>query len=138
MLNPISHSLDNNEANLYQVEPYVIAADVYGQEPHTGRGGWTWYTGSSGWFYRLSVEAILGFSTAGDHIKIDPCIPENWDGFSLNYFHNGSNYQIQVKNPDHVQKSVQSIAMDNKTLEDHKIPFVGEQADHEIIVILGN
>ena len=85
MLNPISHADTPEKAARYKVEPYVIAADIYSQTSHTGMGGWTWYTGSSGWMYRLGIEAILGISRVGNALKIDPCIPEDWPGFKVDY-----------------------------------------------------
>jgi cyclic beta-1,2-glucan synthetase len=137
LLNPISHSLDNESANRYTVEPYVIAADVYSRPPYTGRGGWTWYTGSSGWFYRLGVEAILGFTIAGDYLVINPCIPEEWDGFEITYRHKKQTYHIKVQNPDHIQKGVRMVKLDGKPLDNGKIPLAEDKKDYEIIVIMG-
>ena len=77
LLNPINHATRRADASQrYRVEPYVVAADVYSQPPHTGRGGWTWYTGSAGWMYRVGVEAILGLSLDRGALRIDPCIPQ--------------------------------------------------------------
>src|SRR5581483_10415762 len=75
LLNPIRHTERSDGTALYRVEPYVIAADVYGQPPHTGRGGWTWYTGSAAWYYRVGLETLLGFRKEGTRLRIEPCIP---------------------------------------------------------------
>jgi cyclic beta-1,2-glucan synthetase len=83
LINPVNHALTAEEAAKYRVEPYVVAADVYGVEPHRGRGGWTWYTGASGWLYRAGLEAILGFRKEGDVVTLKPCIPAEWEGFEL-------------------------------------------------------
>ena len=84
MLSPISHGRTPEEVDVYRVEPYVIAADVYGVEPHVGRGGWTWYTGSAGWMYRVALESLLGLTiVGGDHLELRPCVPESWPGFSV-------------------------------------------------------
>lgn len=136
-LNPITHSLDVEEANRYKVEPYVVAADIYSTPPFTGRGGWTWYTGSSGWLYRLGTEAILGFQLEGNHFKINPCIPDTWDGFKLTYQKEDCIYKIQVNNPDHVQKGVNYVSMDGERLEDFNIPLLKDHLEHEVIVIMG-
>ena len=85
MINPINHTKSLIECAKYKVEPYVVAADVYTNPSHLGRGGWTWYTGSSGWMYRVALENILGFKIIGDEIHINPCIPKDWDGFSIKY-----------------------------------------------------
>ncbi|MFN2303713.1 MAG: GH36-type glycosyl hydrolase domain-containing protein, partial [Anaerolineales bacterium] len=116
-LNPLSHSMDIDGANRYAVEPYVVAADIYSVAPHTGLGGWTWYTGSSGWLYRLGMEAILGFKLQGDNIFIDPCIPSHWDKYTLTYRYKHSTYQILVKNPDHIEKGVKLITLDGNYLD---------------------
>ena len=85
MLNPINHSANRAGVQRYKVEPYVMAADVYGRSPHVGRGGWTWYTGSSSWMYRAAVEAILGFDLKGRTLRIQPRIPRGWNGFEMTF-----------------------------------------------------
>ncbi|MBB1251565.1 hypothetical protein H2O14_25500 [Rhizobium sp. G21] len=89
MLNPINHSLSREHADVYRVEPYVVAADVYGVGDKTGRGGWTWYTGSAGWLYRTAVEAILGIRREGDLLRITPSLPAAWPGFSARLVQEG-------------------------------------------------
>jgi cyclic beta-1,2-glucan synthetase len=83
LINPILHSASPRQAARYQVEPYVVAADVYGAPPHAGRGGWTWYTGSAAWMYRVVIESLLGCEIRGSHLKLKPCIPADWPGFEL-------------------------------------------------------
>src|SRR6185295_7499635 len=83
LLNPINHARTRADVERYKVEPYVIAADVYAEPPHVGRGGWTWYTGSAGWMYRAGLESILGIRVRGARLEIDPCIPGAWSGFSV-------------------------------------------------------
>jgi cyclic beta-1,2-glucan synthetase len=96
MINPVQHGATAADAALYKVEPYVMAADVYAVSPHIGRGGWTWYTGSSGWMYRLVVESLLGISLAGDRLTLAPHLPVDWDGFKLNYRFRSATYAIAV------------------------------------------
>lgn len=136
-LNPVTHSLDIKNANTYKVEPYVVAADIYSTPPHVGQGGWTWYTGSSGWLYRLGVEAILGFQHRGDHFMLDPCIPQEWDGFKMTFQTEGSTYEIQINNPDHVQKGVSRISLDNKEQEEFSIPIHEDGKTHTVEIIMG-
>ena len=83
LLNPIRHAATPAEVERYKVEPYVVCADVYGAPPHTGRGGWTWYTGSASWLYRVALEAILGFRLAGDTLRFEPCVPPGWPGYEI-------------------------------------------------------
>jgi len=84
MLSPITHGRTPAEVDVYRVEPYVIAADVYGVAPHVGRGGWTWYTGSAGWMYRVALESLLGLTiVGGDRLELRPCVPGSWPGFSV-------------------------------------------------------
>src|SRR6185437_14343588 len=82
MINPVNHANSDAAIAVYKVEPYVVAADVYAVAPHTGRGGWTWYTGSAGWMYRLVVESLLGLRIEGSKLRIEACLPESWAGFT--------------------------------------------------------
>ncbi|EKE04508.1 MAG: hypothetical protein ACD_20C00056G0007 [uncultured bacterium] len=147
MLNPINHARNKKEVNTYKTEPYVMAADVYGVDPHIGRGGWTWYTGSAGWMDRVGKESILGFNKIGDSLSINPCIPEKWDKYEMNYKHvgkdnnreNTTNYHITVENPEHVSSGVKEILVDEKPLTDDKklIPLVEDKKEHEVKITLG-
>ena len=85
MINPVNHAQSAAAIATYKVEPYVMAADVYAAAPHTGRGGWTWYTGSAGWMYRLALESLLGLRLEGDKLRLAPCLPASWPGFKLRY-----------------------------------------------------
>ena len=137
-LNPVTHSLDLENANKYRVEPYVVAADIYSTSPHVGHGGWTWYTGSSGWLYRLGMEAILGFEFQGSQFTIDPCIPEAWDGYKIQFIKHETIYQIQVNNPEHVQKGVRSVSLDGKQLEDLAVPIKQDGKTHQVEILMGD
>jgi cyclic beta-1,2-glucan synthetase len=96
LLNPINHSRTEQEARIYRVEPYVIAADVYSVPPHVGRGGWTWYTGSAGWMYRAGLEAILGVTREGALLRIKPCIPVTWPEFDISLQFGSTRYEIKL------------------------------------------
>ena len=137
LLNPISHSDSLEKASRYRVEPYVICADIYSQAPFTGRGGWTWYTGSAAWMYRLGIEAILGFKKIGKTLHIAPVIPPAWDGFSIRYRYGEAVYNIQVNNPNHVASHVLSIQLDGQVLDDLVIPLVDEHLAHQVVVTMG-
>ena len=104
MINPVNHARTPEGAALYKVEPYVVAADVYAMAPHTGRGGWTWYTGSAGWMYRLIVESLLGLRLEGDRLRFAPCMPPEWNGFTLRYRYRETFYEIAVR-PSEVDDS---------------------------------
>lgn len=96
MINPLNHALDPDAVQTYRVEPYVLAADVYAVDPHVGRGGWTWYTGSAGWMYRLLVESLLGIRREGDRLSLAPCLPHDWPSFELSYRFGRSLYEFVV------------------------------------------
>ncbi len=96
MINPLNHALDPEAVQTYRVEPYVLAADVYAVSPHVGRGGWTWYTGSAGWMYRLLVESLLGIRRQGDQLSLEPCLPDDWPSFELSYRFGRSRYEFVV------------------------------------------
>ena len=97
MINPLTHTRTPEEVAVYQTEPYVVAADVYSAAGQVGRGGWTWYTGSASWMYRVAVEAILGFTKRGETLRIRPCLPDAWPGFSITYRYGRSTYDIAVQ-----------------------------------------
>ncbi|MGH7486791.1 MAG: GH36-type glycosyl hydrolase domain-containing protein, partial [bacterium] len=121
MLNPITHSNSRDALDTYKVEPYVIAADVYTAKGHLGRGGWTWYTGSASWMYRVGLEAILGFHQRGELLYIEPCVPKSWKEFSVEYRFRSSTYVIAVQNPDGVEKGSTELKLDGQSLALHYI-----------------
>lgn len=103
LISPVNLSADRGTADGYRVEPYVIAADVYGHPPHTGMGGWTWYTGSASWYYRLGLERLLGVTRHGDTLRIDPRFPADWPGYTVAYRFGASLYRIAVTLPHGVE-----------------------------------
>lgn len=138
LLNPIYHSDTPGKMRHYGVEPYVIAADVYGEAPHTGRGGWTWYTGSSGWMYRLGVEAILGLHREGDHLRIEPRTPPDWAQYEIDYRFGDTVYHITVENPDGVEQGVREVWLDDVRLESNRVPLADDGRPHQVRVIRGS
>ena len=116
----------------------MICADIYSKSPYVRRGGWTWYTGSAAWMYRLGLEAILGFQKIGDTLQIDPVIPPDWDGFEIRYQFGESVYLIQVNNPEHVASHVRQIMLDGQLLDNESIPLVDDQDEHRVVVTMGN
>jgi cyclic beta-1,2-glucan synthetase len=138
LLNPIHHGDTPGAINRYKVEPYVVAADVYSQPPHVGRGGWTWYTGSAAWMYRVSLEALLGFRVKGAHLHLDPCIPRGWPGFEIAYRRGSSRYRISVDNPHGNNRGVVATSLDGVPLTaGAPIPLVDDGGTHHIHVTLG-
>jgi cellobiose phosphorylase len=137
LLNPILHANTYDKATYYRVEPYVVAADVYGAPPFTGQGGWTWYTGSSSWMYRLGIEGILGLRKKGDQIEINPRIPRNWQGFKISYRVGQATYEFQVQNPGHVNQGVQQVFMHGRELPDKIIPLSQDGGIYKVLIVMG-
>jgi cyclic beta-1,2-glucan synthetase len=137
MLNPINHTRTPAGVERYRVEPYVVAADVYSHPAHLGRGGWTWYTGSAAWMYRLGLESILGLTRRGDRFAIAPCIPSSWPGFVVRWRHGRSTYRIEVVNPDHVTGGVANAELDGVRVDAAAIPLVDDGATHRLSVVMG-
>jgi cyclic beta-1,2-glucan synthetase len=143
MLNPINRSSTAEAMGKYKVEPYVVSADVYSEPPHIGRGGWSWYTGSSGWMYRAGLERILGFRVHGTILHLDPCIPKAWKGFEINFRHFTAHYHIVVENPEHVSRGVLQCTVDTIDRKPSsignpiQISLVNDGATHTILVKLG-
>ena len=129
MLNPINHSLTTEEANVFKTEPYVMAADVYSIEPHKGRGGWSWYTGSSGWMYTIALEHILGFRLIeGKGFKIKPCLPKSFKEYTIEYKYKNAIYHIKV-----IKSGNSTITLDGNGIEGDIIPILPD-GDHEVRV----
>ena len=116
----------------------MLAADVYGVPPNLGRGGWTWYTGSSGWLYRLGVEGILGLRKVGQTLLIEPCIPASWEAYRLVYRYGRSAYHIHVQNPAGVQQGVAEVWLDGERLPNPEIPLRDDGQSHQVAVVLGS
>lgn len=137
MLNPLRHANDADKANIYRVEPYVVAADVYSLPPHAGRGGWTWYTGAAGWFYRVGVENILGLQVRNNQLQFHPCIPESWPGYEIVFRYKTSTYQIKVENPANVQHGVALVHLDDEPCPTGGVPLVDDGRSHTVRVVMG-
>jgi cyclic beta-1,2-glucan synthetase len=139
ILNPINHASTRAGVHRYKVEPYVMAADIYAEPPHVGRGGWTWYTGSAGWMYQAGMEWILGFRLRGTSLIIDPCIPRAWPRYEITFRYRSSRYEIVVENPAGVSRGVARTELDGLALEHAAagIPIVDDGATHWVRVVLG-
>jgi len=140
LLNPINHARTRAGVSRYKVEPYVVAADIYAEPPHVGRGGWTWYTGSAGWMYRAGIEWILGFRVRGTRLYLDPCIPRAWRGFDIAFRYHSARYEINVENPQGVARGVSSIELDGASLAGGRmdIQLADDGATHHVRVVLGS
>ncbi len=141
MLTPIWHTREKTITDIYQTEPYVVAADIYGEPPHVGRGGWTWYTGSAGWMFRVAVESILGFSTEnGDTIVLNPSISAAWPGYRLTYRlpNESTCFDITVENPHGKEQGVSSATLDGQSIAildgAAQIPLTHDGKSHRVIV----
>ncbi len=138
MLNPITHTADPSAVGRYKVEPYVVAADVYSSPSHLGRGGWTWYTGSASWLYRVGLESLLGFTKVGDTLRIVPCVPAGWTGFTIRYRHGTSCYVIAVtRDPGLLDGDGATTTLDGVACgAGGLIALVDDGREHEVLVRL--
>jgi cyclic beta-1,2-glucan synthetase len=137
LLNPVNHSSTRAGLHKYKVEPYVAVGDVYAVPPHTGRGGWTWYTGSAGWMYRAGLESILGFKLQGETLMIDPCVPRWWRDFEITYRRGRTTWRIKVENPLGVSRGVATVELDGSLQTNDEIPLVDDSQTHNVRVVLG-
>jgi len=127
LINPVNHALTPAQVDVYKVEPYVVAADVYAVAPHTGRGGWTWYTGSSGWMYRLIIESLLGLALDGNRLTVAPCFPVDWESFKLRYRYRETGYDITV-----IRSEVHRIVVDGTEVEGNAITMTDDHRQHSV------
>jgi cyclic beta-1,2-glucan synthetase len=129
LINPVRHANSAAAVATYKVEPYVVAADVYAVAPHTGRGGWTWYTGSAGWLYRLIVESLLGLALEGDKLRMTPCMPADWDNFKLHYRYRATAYHITVTQ---TVDAATRIMVDGIEQRDNLITLSDDRSEHVV------
>lgn len=135
MINPIEHARTKEASKKYKVEPYVIAADVYGASNLAGQGGWTWYTGSSSWYYKAGIEYLLGLKVENGYIRIEPCIPKEWKEYQIQYKWKESIYHIKIKNPEGKNTGVSKVILNGKEVE-NRIKLDGSRNIYQIEVIM--
>ena len=135
-ISPILQGRTPEDISTYRVEPYAVASDIYATPPHTGRGGWTWYSGSAGWMYTLILESLLGVRRAGDQLTFDPCIPGTWDSYQIEYRYLSTMYHIIVKNSG-TGFGVRNISIDEMFQAERKVHLIDDQQDHTVVVELG-
>ena len=137
MINPVSHTRSAAAIATYKVEPYVVAADVYALSPHIGRGGWSWYTGSAGWMYRLIVESLLGLRRDGEQMHLAPCLPREWPGFSIRYRYRETTYHIavtQTRADASLKSGVTGVTVDGVEHDDQAIVLLDDRREHRVEV----
>ena len=133
IINPVHHGRTVDEVNRYKIEPYVVAADVYSVAPHTGRGGWSWYTGSAGWMYRLVLESLLGLrldaTEQGAGLQLDPCVPPDWTEYEVNYRYRDTPYTVHIATGD---GEGARLMLDGVASEGNRVPLVDDGQPHRI------
>jgi cellobiose phosphorylase len=136
MINPVHHSSTPEDVHIYRVEPYVVAADVYAVSPHIGRGGWTWYTGSAGWMYRLITESLLGLHLEIDRLRFEPRMPKAWPSYKMHYRYRETFYHVTIQNGGdgmHVAR----VVVDGIEQPDQTVTLIDDRKDHVVEVQLG-
>jgi len=136
MINPVNHGKSAEGIERYKVEPYVVAADVYSTPPHTGRGGWTWYTGSAALMYRLIVESLLGLSLETDKLSFKPCLPSDWDGFTIHYRFRATIYHIMVTQKQSGEKEASTVSVDGIVKPGNAITLFDDGQEHSVEVVV--
>lgn len=134
MINPLTHSSTKQGVDTYKVEPYVVAADVYTAEGQSGRGGWTWYTGSASWMYRIGLESILGFTKRGNTLSVNPSVPSSWGEYSIDYRFGSSLYSIRVVSPSSFATFGVAVEIDGIETEGTDIPLEDDGRSHLVLV----
>ena len=132
LLNPIHHGATPAQIATYKVEPYVVAADVYAVAPHQGRGGWTWYTGSAGWMYRLLLETLLGLNLEGDQLRLTPRLPQAWSTFKIHYRYRQTLYHLTITRLSEDLPGPDQLSLDGQALAGQAIPLRDDRRDHSV------
>ncbi|HET7115728.1 MAG TPA: glucoamylase family protein [Hanamia sp.] len=131
IINPVNHGNTPEAIATYKVEPYVMVADIYSELQHTGRGGWTWYTGSAGWMYRLITESILGIIREGDQLRFEPCIPPEWNSFTIQYRYEETIYHISAQQVNADKKEI-VVIVDGIKRRDKIIRLINDHKEHKV------
>ena len=137
LLNPANKGQTPEDVARYRAEPYVVAADVYSNPAHVGRGGWTWYTGSASWMYRVGIEELLGLTLNRGALRINPCIPKTWPRYEAVVRTPQAEFHVVVENPDGVTRGVKLVEVDGEKIEGD-VPMVGVEGSHTVRVVLGS
>jgi cellobiose phosphorylase len=135
LINPVNHATSPEAIMTYKVEPYVVAADVYALSPHDGRGGWTWYTGSAGWLYRLIVESLLGLRLEKNRLRFAPCLPADWNTFKLHYRYRETVYHIAVRQMQNGTVGIR-VTVDGIEQPDRAITLFDDRQEHAVEVVI--
>ena len=138
MMHPVMHTHNMEACSRYKIEPYVLAGDVYSLEGKVGRGGWSWYTGSSGWMYRIWVEEIFGFDLNGDILKLKPCFPKSWETANLRFKYKSSTYVITFKNTQEISAGSIKMELNNTLIDEDHIKLVDDGKIYAISLIFNN
>ena len=133
MINPINHAISSEAIEVYKVEPYAVAADIYALSPHTGRGGWTWYTGSAGWMYRLILESFLGLKLEADRLNFKPCLPADWETYKIHYRYRETVYHITILQMHAANDGIMAT-VDGVERNDGSILLVDDRREHSVEV----
>ena len=141
IINPLHHGRSADDVKRYKVEPYVVSADVYSVPPHTGRGGWSWYTGSAGWMYRLVLESLLGLrletTMQGAFLHVEPCLPADWAGYTVDYRFRDTLYKLHITQGELAGAAAQ-VVLDGAPQTGHRVPLVNDGQPHHAQVRPGS
>jgi cellobiose phosphorylase len=135
MINPVNHGNTRERIAVYKAEPYVVAADVYSIALHSGRSGWTWYTGSAGWMFRLILESLLGLKREADTLSFEPCIPNEWESFTIHYRYKETVYRIRFIQKPGIADS-KKITLDGVELPSNRVLLIDDQREHTIELMI--
>jgi len=135
MINPVNHAQTPQGVARYRVEPYVITADIYGLPPHDGRGGWSWYTGSAGWMYRLVTESLLGLRLEVDTLHLSPCLPPEWTDFKIHYRYRETTYHLAVLQTKETTGT--TVVVDGVTIANNLIHLLDDHQEHNAAITIG-
>ena len=138
MLNPVNRTRTAADLERYKAEPYVVAGDVYANELHAGRAGWTWYTGAAGWLYRAGLETFSGFAGRPYVFEMDPCIPSTWKDYTITWRIGTTCYEIEVANPDGYARGIAEATLDGTPVDPRAIPIHDDGATHAVRIMLGD
>src|SRR5262249_33945507 len=137
LLNPIRTAVTRDAAAHYAVEPYVLAGDVYDNPDHRGRGGWSWYTGSAGWYYRVAVESVLGIGLRGNRLTVRPRVAGQWPEYTVRLRYKSATYAVRAEGPFPAEAAARELWADGVRVEGNELELSDDGREHDVRVIFG-
>jgi cellobiose phosphorylase len=127
-----------DSSTLHRTEPYVYSQVIAGRDAQNhGEAKNSWLTGTAAWNFVAISQSILGIKPDFDGLRIDPCIPPDWDGYTVRRIFRGTSFTIEIRNPNHVSKGVARLTVNGTEIDGNLVPLDARRRDCHVQAVLG-